>query len=194
MPHLDLTQEEMDRLHPSLTPPDDERLDDLANDPNDVVYQKCLELAEEIRNETSLQGRMRRPLVATLLKQQQQNKSSKQDRTSTIRLFGGGVLSAATTYTTIATGLTTATAAATATAMTIAMIVTNGDSVVAATDTRHDDGQDSDGEEKKTKNTEADEQGRRDVEQMQVLTMHVPGSNLLSPERPLTSAFIRSKS
>ena len=63
MPHLDLTQEEMDRLHPSLIPPDDEQLDDSANDAHDVVYQKGLTLAEEIRDETSLQGRMRRPLL-----------------------------------------------------------------------------------------------------------------------------------
>ena len=190
MPHLDLTQEEMDRLHPSLIPPCDERLDDLANDSNDVVYQKGLELAEQIRSETSLQGRMRRPLVATLLKQQQQNKSSKQDRTSTIRPFGGGVLSAATACTTTATGLTTATTVtttATTTAMTIAVIMTNGDSVVAAVD----DGQDSDGEE--GKKTEADD-ANTIVEQMQVLTMRVRGSNCLSPERALTSAFINPKS
>ena len=107
------------------------------------------------------------------------------------------MISAATTSTTIATGLTTATTTATNTAMTIAMITINGDSVVAATDTRRDrrdDGQDRDGEERQTKKTEADEQGRRGVEQMQVLTMHVPGSNLPSPERALTSAFITSKS
>ena len=99
MPHLDLTQEELDRRHPSLVPPDDEQLDDLANDNNDVVYQKGLTLAEEIRSETSLQGRMRRPLIALLQEEQQRRQSSKLrlDRTSTIRPFGGGVLSEATT-------------------------------------------------------------------------------------------------
>ena len=117
MPHLGLTQEEMDRQHPSLVPPDDERLDDLADDAADVVYQKGLVLAEEIRSETSLQGRMRRPIIATLQKQQQHDESSKQSRTSTSRPFGGGVISTDTTYTTIATGhSTTTTIATTATA------------------------------------------------------------------------------
>jgi len=39
------------------------------------------------------------------------------------------------------------------------------------------------------KKTEADEQGRRDVEQMQVLTCTSLGSNLPSPERPVCCAF-----
>ena len=108
MPHLDLTQEELDRLYPSLIPPDDEQLDDLANDKHDVVYQKGLQLAEAIRDETSLQGRMRRPLLAELQEQQRHDRSSKQDRTSTIRPFGGGVLTEASTSTT-ATTLGTAT-------------------------------------------------------------------------------------
>ena len=51
-----------------LIHPGDERPDDLADDATDVVHQKGFELAEEIRNETSPQGRMRRPLVATLQK------------------------------------------------------------------------------------------------------------------------------
>ena len=55
MPHLDLSQEELDRLHPSLAPPDDERLDDLTNDADDAVYLKGLKLAEGIRGETSQQ-------------------------------------------------------------------------------------------------------------------------------------------
>ncbi len=49
MPHLDLTQEELNRLYPSLVPPDDEQLDDLADDKHDVVYQKSLQLAGAIR-------------------------------------------------------------------------------------------------------------------------------------------------
>ena len=106
MPHLDLTEEELDRLYPSLIPPDDEQLDDLANDRNDVVYQKGLQLAEAIRDETSLQGRMRRPLIAELQEQQQHDGCSKQDRTRTIRPFGGGVISAATTIHTTATSTT----------------------------------------------------------------------------------------
>ena len=66
MPHLGLTREEMDRLHPSLIPPDDEQLDDLASYENDVLYQKGLKLVEAIRAETSLVGRMRRPLLARM--------------------------------------------------------------------------------------------------------------------------------
>jgi hypothetical protein len=183
MPHLDLTQEEMDRQHPSLIPPDDERLDDLADDAADVVYQKGLVLAEEIRSETSLQGRMRRPIIATLQKQQQHDKSSTQSRTSTSRPFGGGVLSAATNYTTTATGhssTTTATTTATtatagaATTTTTSGEATNGDNVMA-----HVDGDDKD----------VDEESEQ--EQVQVLTRCVSCS---SPERPLTSAFDNSKS
>jgi hypothetical protein len=97
MPHVALTQEELDRLHPSLVPPCDEQLDDLVSDERDGVYQKGLRLAEEIRNETSLQGRMRRPLLA-VTEQQQHDDSSSQSRTRTIRPFGGGVISGATTY------------------------------------------------------------------------------------------------
>jgi hypothetical protein len=99
MPHLDLTQEEMDRLHPSLIPPDDEQLDDLASDENDAVYQKGLKLAEAIRDETSLVGRMRRPLLARIQEQQHRRHdvSRMHNRTRTIRTFGGGVLSGATT-------------------------------------------------------------------------------------------------
>ena len=97
MPHLALAQEELDRLHPSLVPPDDEQLDDLVSDERDAVYQKGMQLAEEIRSETSLQGRMRRPLLARLEEQQQHNRSSSRSRTRTIRPFGGGVVSGATT-------------------------------------------------------------------------------------------------
>ena len=108
---MDLTQEELDRQHPSLVPPDDEQLDDLANDAHDLVYQKGLRLAEAIRDETSLQGRMRRPLLARLQEQQQHDISSMQNRTRTIRTSGGGVISGAATYTTTATGATTTTTA-----------------------------------------------------------------------------------
>ena len=95
------------------------------------------------------------------------------------------MLSAATACTTTATGLTTATTATTAvttTAMTIAVITNDGDgdTVVAAVT----DGQDSDGEEGKKYEANAI------VEQMQVLTMRMRGSNRLSPKRALISAFI----
>jgi len=129
MPHSALTQEELDRLHPSLVPPDDEQLDDLVSDERDGVYQKGLQLAEEIRNETSLLGRMRRPLLARLTEQQQQHdRSSMQDRTRTIRTSGGGVISGATTSTTTATATTpgtipTTTDYAAAAVMAVAVVV-----------------------------------------------------------------------
>ena len=66
MPHLARTQEELDQLHPSLIAPDDEPLEDLATDAEDAVYQKGLELSEEIRRETSLHGRRKNPVGALL--------------------------------------------------------------------------------------------------------------------------------
>ena len=66
MPHLARTQEELDQLHPSLVPPDDEQLEDLVKDTDDAVYQKGLEFAEEIRKETSLHGRRKHPVLAAL--------------------------------------------------------------------------------------------------------------------------------
>ena len=93
MPHVELTQEELDQQYPSLVPPADELLDDLSNDLRDTVYQKGLVVADAIRSETSLQGRMRRPLLATLTEQQQQNGlSSNPVRASADRPLGGGVL------------------------------------------------------------------------------------------------------
>ncbi len=64
MPHLQYTAEELDQLHPSLVPPEDEHMDDLIDDDQDVVYQKGLRIAQEIQEETSAQGRRRRPLEA----------------------------------------------------------------------------------------------------------------------------------
>jgi len=111
MPHVDLTLDELDRLHPSLIPPDDEELDDLANDLHDVVYQKGLTVADEIRNETSTQGRMRIPLIARLQEQQQRKKDlrSRAGRARTSRSLGGGVARGATTSTLTATVPTTTT-------------------------------------------------------------------------------------
>ena len=126
MPHLDLTQEELDRLHPSLVPPDDEQLDDLANDAHDLVYQKGLRLAEAIRDETSLQGRMRRPLLALLQEQQQHDVSRELSRTRTIRPFGGGVISSASTYTTTATATGTTTTTTTGGRCTVVVGLVDG--------------------------------------------------------------------
>ena len=100
MPHNDLTQEELDERHPSLVPPEDEQLDDLVDDRGDVVYQKGLRIADGIRSETSLQGRIRRPLLARLEEQQkQQSLIRTTGRARTIRTLGGGVVRSATTST-----------------------------------------------------------------------------------------------
>ena len=103
MPHVELTQEELDEQYPTLVPPPDELLDDLTNDLRDTVYQKGLVIADAIRSETSLQGRMRRPLIAAL---QQRGLSSNPVRASTIRPLGGGVIGDATALHTTATAAT----------------------------------------------------------------------------------------
>ena len=113
MPHTDLTREELEERHPSLLVPEDEQLDDLNNDLQDAVYQKGLALADEIRNETSLQGRVRRPLllIEELEEQPQQQKDLKRTtvRARTSRPLGGGVVRSATTLHATATEPTTAT-------------------------------------------------------------------------------------
>ena len=109
MPHLDLTREQLDIPHRSLIAPDDEQLDDLANDLHDVVYQKGLAVADEIRSETSLQGHVRRPLLARLQEQQQKNLRRKAGRARTSRPLGGGVAREALTSTLTATVPTTTT-------------------------------------------------------------------------------------
>ena len=137
-----MAQEELDRLHPSLVPPDDEQLDDLVNDERDGVYQKGLQMAEEIRSETSLQGRMRRPLLARLTKQQQHDQSSSKNRTRTIRPFGGGVISDTTAYGLLplpgatTTTTTTATCGTATTAEVVAMVAATV--AVAACDEREE--------------------------------------------------------
>ena len=131
---------QLDRLHPSLVPPADGLLDDLSNDLHDSVYQKGLLVADEIRSETSLQGRMRRPLLARIQEQQQQRGLSRvTDRARTIRPLGGGVIRSATTSTTTATAPTTNTTTTTTT-MTTCATTTTAAAVAAAVD-----------EEKKTK-------------------------------------------
>ena len=115
MPHVTLAQEELDRLHPSIVAPEDENLDDPSNDLHDAVYQKGLVVAEEIRSETSLQGRLRRPLLARLQEQQQQKSglSRSSVRARANRPLGGGVISSAITSPPTATVTTTNTTATT---------------------------------------------------------------------------------
>ena len=126
MPHSELTQEELDRQFPTLVPPADEMLDDLSNDVHDSVYQTGLKVAEEIRSETSLQGRLRRPLLAGLQEQQQKDLSRSTDRARTSRTLGGGVLTGATALAATATAPTTTTATTTATTATATTAGTTG--------------------------------------------------------------------
>ncbi len=80
MPHLTRTPEELDQLHPSLIPPEDEPLEDLVKDAEDAVYQKGLELSDEIRRETSLHGRRKTPTVASLHRSNNSDKTQSQGK------------------------------------------------------------------------------------------------------------------
>ena len=48
-PHLELSEEEMDALHPRLLAPAEDPLHDFACDEGDYVYQRGLRLAEELQ-------------------------------------------------------------------------------------------------------------------------------------------------
>ena len=65
MPHIEHTGEELDGLHPSLIPPDDEALEDTQNDADDCVYSHGLELAERLRQDTASHGRKRKTADTT---------------------------------------------------------------------------------------------------------------------------------
>ena len=88
-----------------------EQLDDLAHDRRDAVYQKGLAIADAIRSETSLQGRMRRPMLARHEEQRQQREviGRKAGRARTNRPLGGGVVRGGLTTTLTATVPTTTT-------------------------------------------------------------------------------------
>jgi hypothetical protein len=55
----------LDRLYLSLEAPSDEGLDDMVEPSADGVYQRGLAIAAEIRAQTAVQGRRRRPEVGT---------------------------------------------------------------------------------------------------------------------------------
>ncbi len=61
MPHIECSPSELERLYPPIQAPPENQLDDLHDDSRDGVYQHGLEIAEEIRQQTSEQGRRRRP-------------------------------------------------------------------------------------------------------------------------------------
>ena len=62
MPHLECALDELNRLYPSIPAPPDDQLDDLHEDGRDGVYQHGLKAADQIRKQTSEQGRRRRPV------------------------------------------------------------------------------------------------------------------------------------
>ena len=65
MPHLIHNPADLDRLYPSLEAPSDECLDDMVEPSADGVYQRGLAIAAEMRAQTAVQGRRRRPEAGT---------------------------------------------------------------------------------------------------------------------------------
>ena len=61
MPHLTYSAEELDARYPPLVAPEDDGLEDLADDGQDQVYQHGLGIARQIRADVAVQGRRRRP-------------------------------------------------------------------------------------------------------------------------------------
>ena len=62
MPHNELSQEDLDREYPSIAAPEDDQLDDTANDSDDKVSQAGMREVQKIRQTMKTQGRRRRPL------------------------------------------------------------------------------------------------------------------------------------
>ena len=82
MPHLDYDDLRLDHLYPSIVAPEDDRLDDLANDDCDQTYQAGLRAADEIRRSMRVAGRRRRiaeaaPPAAKPAPRRQKNEQSK---------------------------------------------------------------------------------------------------------------------
>ena len=61
MPHLDFSEEDLERLHPRILAPPEEPMHDLLKDEHDAVFQHGLKLAEEIQEQTDELGRRRSP-------------------------------------------------------------------------------------------------------------------------------------
>ena len=60
MPHLALTDEDLNRRFPALVAPDDEGLDDLIRDEDDHMLQHGIKVASEISEGMLRHGRTRR--------------------------------------------------------------------------------------------------------------------------------------
>ena len=68
MPHLALTEEELDRRFPGIQAPEDEHLDDIAKDDDDMMLKHGTKIANDISEGMLKHGRTRRDCVAGALR------------------------------------------------------------------------------------------------------------------------------
>ena len=61
LPHLDFSEEDLERLHPRILAPPEEPLHDLVQDEHDPVYQYGLGVAKELQEQADESGRKRHP-------------------------------------------------------------------------------------------------------------------------------------
>ena len=61
LPHLDFSEEDLERLHPRILAPPEEPLHDLLQDEHDAVYQHGLKVAKELQEQADESGRKRHP-------------------------------------------------------------------------------------------------------------------------------------
>ena len=61
MPHLELSDPDIDRLYPRLEAPPCDGLNDAGDDAQDGVYQKGLQIARAMQHQMSAEGRKKRP-------------------------------------------------------------------------------------------------------------------------------------
>jgi pyruvate/2-oxoglutarate dehydrogenase complex dihydrolipoamide acyltransferase (E2) component len=66
MPHIQCPAATLDSSYPPMEAPADDKLDDLADDSQDAVLQRGLAIAQQIREDTSRHGRVRREPVAAV--------------------------------------------------------------------------------------------------------------------------------
>ena len=61
LPHLDFSEEDLERLHPRILAPPEELLEDLLRDDHDCVYQHGLDVAKDLQEQADELGRKRHP-------------------------------------------------------------------------------------------------------------------------------------
>ena len=95
MPHLDYDDLRLDHLYPSIVAPEDDQLDDLANDDCDQTYQAGLRAADEIRRSMRVAGRRRRIAEAAppATKPAPRRQKNEQDRNGVIKVGMNGASS-----------------------------------------------------------------------------------------------------